>query len=121
MARWLDAARTVQIVPPLCAVLWHVSASPADARVPTPWFDLVVPDDIREDAATEWAADVRSLLTLSGIAHRAETIMLNWLRGSSIRETDAPPTVIAVWGCMSLYHQYRCGAGAPLETASVAA
>lgn len=97
LARWLDPARTVEIVPPLCIVRWHVGASSHSPDPATLWIDFVIPGDARRDAARAWARDVRLLLALADLPHLAETVT-----GSDAAPGQPTTAPIAVWGCMSL-------------------
>lgn len=104
LARWFDPARSVQAVPPLCVVLWHVGRAFETNDPSTLWIDFVLPDDPRRRPAVEWAHDIRMLLMRADIPHRAETVLVPPL------STAAPPSLsdVAAWGCMSLAHAYRC-------------
>lgn len=101
LARWFDPARSVEVVPPLCVVLWHVGASSHSPDPATLWIDFVIPGDGRGAAARAWARDVRLLLSLADLPHLAETVA-----GTAAAAGAAPvrptATPIAVWGCMSL-------------------
>src|ERR1700752_2523092 len=74
LARWLDPARSAEIVPPLGAVLWHSNDRPLSMVGPGPRFDLIVPRDARRPMAMAWASDVCALLALSGIRHWGELV-----------------------------------------------
>jgi hypothetical protein len=105
-ARWLDPARSMEAVAPLCVVLWHVGALHGRAHPATLWLDLVVPGDGRKAAALEWAFDVRLLLAEADIPHCADTVQLGDRATTTADTAPAAPGVIEVWGCMSLYHHY---------------
>lgn len=107
LARWFDPARSTQVVPPLCVVLWHVGRGFASRAPSTLWLDVVLPDDARRVAAVDWALDIRLLLMQAGIPHRAETVLAPPITLSPA-PAAAEAQALGAWGCMSLLEAYRC-------------
>lgn len=110
LVRWFDPARTLQAGPPLSVALWHVGRGALARHPATLWIDVVLPDDARRLPAVEWATDVRLLLVQAGIPHRVEAVRVPPVPLSALPLPPAPRAP-AAWGCMSLWHAYRCGGG----------
>jgi hypothetical protein len=107
MARWLDAERSVQAVPPLCVVVWRVSGLQRHGGPAKVWLDLVLPDDGRRAQAQAWASDIRLLLAQAQIPCQSEWILIPRPAGT-FRELPLPPQGGSrVWGCQSLFHHYQ--------------
>jgi hypothetical protein len=108
IARWLDPVRSVQAVPPLCAVVWHVGALRPQDGTARAWLDFLIPSDGRHAEACAWATDIQLLLAHAGIPVQAESILIDPMPGEGPAKGTVPTTdPLRVWGCQSLFHLYQ--------------